>query len=146
VITYAELSKTCREVDGIARKEVSMDAIQRTINLLAGQYVGYANHRRPRTRNVTFPSLKKYASCRMNESSGVACTPLGAFPSSGNPGRLVCLAPNSVLGSPGASSEAVGDIWQLGYVPENVESNETMEAALEKTGDMQISLSLQETM
>jgi len=81
----------------------------------------------------------------MNKSSGVACTPLGAFPSFENPGRLVCLAPNSVLGSPGAS-EAVGDIWQLGYVSENVESNETMEAALERTGDMQISLSLQETM
>lgn len=34
----------------------------------------------------------------------------------------------------------------LGIGSENVESNEMVEAALELTGDMQISLSLQETM
>jgi len=111
VVTYAELGKSCREVDGVARKEVSMDAVQRTVHLCAGQYVGYAKHRRLRTINVTFPSLKKYASCRMNESSVVACPPVGVFPSSENPGSLVCLAPNSALGSPGAS-EAVGGICE----------------------------------
>ena len=117
-----------------------MDAIQHTINLQAGQYFGYAKHRRPRTRNVTFPSLKKYASCRTNESSGIARPPLDVFPSSENPERLMCLAPNSALGSLGASEE-VGP----GYISENEESNETMEAALDRTGDMQISLSRQET-
>ena len=39
-------------------------------------------------------------------------------------------------------SEPIG----LGIESENVESNEMMEAALERTGDMQISLLLQETM
>ena len=39
----------------------------------------YTNYRRPRTRNVTFPSLKKYVSCLMNESSDVAYPPFGVF-------------------------------------------------------------------
>ena len=55
----------------------------------------------------------------------------------------MCLAPDSALGSPGVSE--VLEKW-LGYVSENVESNETTEAVLNMTGDMQISLSLQETM
>ena len=97
MITYAEPGKSSREVDRIARKEVSMDAVQRIVDLWAGQFVGYAKHRRPRTRNVTFPSLKKYASCLLNESSGVACPPLSVFPASENPGGLVCLAPMSAL-------------------------------------------------
>jgi hypothetical protein len=140
VVTYAKLGESRREVNRIASKEVSMDAIQHTTNLRARQYVGYGKHARPRTGNVTFPSLKKYASCLTSEASSVACPPLGVLPSSENPGRLVCLAPNSALGSLGALV-AVGD-----SVSENVESNETMEAALDRTGDKQISLSLQETM
>jgi hypothetical protein len=53
------------------------------------------------------------------------------------------LAPRPALGS----LEAVGDFCErIGYVSENVESNETMEAALDRAGDMEISLSLQETM
>jgi hypothetical protein len=111
VVTNAELGKSCREVDGIARKEVSMDAVQNTINLQAGHYIGYAKHGRPHTRNVTFPSLKKYTSCLTNELSSIACPPLDVLPSSGNPRRLVSLAPNSSLGSLGAS-EVVGDICQ----------------------------------
>ena len=105
---YVKLGKSCREVDGIAREEVSMDAVQRTINLRASQYVGCAKCRNQRTRNVTFPSLKKYVSCRTKESSGDPCSPLGVFPFSDNPGKLVCLTPDSALGSLGAS-EAVGD-------------------------------------
>ena len=35
MVTYAELGKSCGEVGGIARKEISMDAVQRTINLRA---------------------------------------------------------------------------------------------------------------
>jgi hypothetical protein len=127
-----------------------MNAVQRTINLRAGQYFGYAKHRRPRTRYVTFPSLKKYASCRTNESSSVACPPLGVLEvsSSENLRRSVCTAPNSALGSPrDSSSEAIGDICELlEYVSENVESNETMDAVLDRTGDMQILLSRQQTM
>ena len=58
----------------------------------------------------------------------------------------MCVAPNLALGSPGAS-EAVGDICELlGYISENVEPNETMDAVLDRTGDMQISLSLQKMM
>jgi hypothetical protein len=120
-----------------------MDAVQCPIHLQGGQYVGDASHRRPRTRNVTFPSLKKYASCLMNESSEVTCPPLGVILASEQLGRFVCLAPRPALGS----SEAVGDFCErLEYVSENVESNETMVAALDRTGDMEISLSLQETM
>jgi hypothetical protein len=120
-----------------------MDAIQRPIHLQGSQYVGDESHRRILTRNVTFPSLKKYASCLMNESSEVKCPPLGNILASEQPGRLVCLAPRPALGSP----EAVGDFCErLEYVSKNVKSNETMEAALDRTGDMEISLSLQETM
>ena len=60
MVTYSELGKSCREVDRIARKEVSMDAVERTINLPADQYVEHTTkHRIPLTKNVTFPSLKK---------------------------------------------------------------------------------------
>ena len=41
MVLYAKLGKSCGEVYGIARKEVSMNAIQRTINLWAGQHVEY---------------------------------------------------------------------------------------------------------
>jgi hypothetical protein len=122
-----------------------MDAIQRTINLRDGQCNRFAKHGRPRTRNVTFPSLKKYLSCRTNESSGVVWLPLGGLPPR-NLGRFACLvASNLALGRQGAS-EAAGDIFQQLSVSENVESNETIEAALDRMGDMQSSLSLQETM
>jgi|SRR6266404_341855 len=81
-----------------------------------------------RTRNVIFPSSKKYTSCRLKESSVVACPPIGVFAISDNSGRLVCFAPRSALLSTG-----VGDICEkVEYVSENVESNETMEAALER--------------
>ena len=53
------------------------------------------------------------------------------------------LASNPALGR--RASEAVRDIFQSLSVSENVESNETMEAALDRTGDVQSSLSLQET-
>ena len=68
----------------------------------------------------------------MNESSGIVDPPLAASLPSEQPGRLVCLAPGPALGS----LETVGDFEKLGYVSENVESNETMEAALDRTGDM----------
>ena len=116
-----------------------MDAIQRTINLRAGQHTRYTKHRMPRTRNMTFPSLKKYLSCRTNELSGVMCLPLGVLSSST---RLACLASNSVLGRQTAL-EVVGNFFQPLSVSDNVESNETIEAALDRTGDVQSSLSLQ---
>ena len=93
--------------------------------------LGYTKAGRPRTRNVTFPSLKKYVSCRTNESSSVACLPLGVLPSSDNPERLLYRAPNLSPGSP-KTSEVVGDMSEsLGIGSENVESNEMVEAALE---------------
>ena len=36
MVTYAELGKACGEVDGIARKEVSVDTVQHAINLQSG--------------------------------------------------------------------------------------------------------------
>lgn len=79
MVPYVKLGKSCGEVDGIPGKEVPMDAVQRTTNLRADQYAVYTNYRSPRTRNVIFPSLKKYVSCLMNESSDVAYPPLGVF-------------------------------------------------------------------
>ena len=135
MVANAELGKSRREVYRITKKEVSMDAIQRTINLRAGQYIRYAKRhtgRRPHTRNVTFPSLKKYLSCCTNNLSGVVCLPLVL--SSRNLGKLACLASNPALGR--RASETGGDIFQSLSVSENVESNETIEVALDRTGDV----------
>ena len=78
----------------------------------------------------------------MNESLGVTCPPLAVIIPPEQSGRFVCLSSRSALGIP----EAVGDICErLVYVSENVESSETTEAALDRAGDTDISLSLQET-
>ena len=91
--------------------------------------MGDGKARKARIRNVTFPSLKKYALCLMDESSGAARSPLGVFLPSR---RLVYLVSRSALWSSGASEAVEG-------ISENVESNETTEATLDRTGDMQIS-------
>ena len=67
------------------------------------------------------------------------CLPLGVLSSSA---RLACLASNSVLGRQTAL-EVVGNFFQPLSVSDNVESNETIEAAPDRTGDVQSSLSLQ---
>jgi hypothetical protein len=43
VVPYVKLGKSCGEVFGISREEVSMDAVQRTTNLRADQYIVYTN-------------------------------------------------------------------------------------------------------
>ena len=74
-----------------------MDTVHCTTDLWADQYVVYTNHRMSRTKNVTFPSLKKYSRCLMNESSGVERPLLGVSLPSKDPGRLVCISPRLVL-------------------------------------------------
>ena len=75
-----------------------MNAVQHTIYLHGGQDIGYAAHGLPRTRNVTFPSLKKYTLFLSNESLGVALCPLRAIlPPSEISGKLVRQAPKSPL-------------------------------------------------
>ena len=73
--------------------------------------------------------------------SGIVRLPLGSPFSSRN---LACLASNPALGRQGAS-EAVRDIFMSPSVSENVESNETIEAVLDRAGDVKSPLSLQET-
>jgi hypothetical protein len=76
------------------------------------------------TRKVILPSLKKYLSCRTNESSETSCIP--------------SLPPEIVAPWGKGAPRAVGDITS-GF--ENMESKETMETplALDRVGELQIS-------
>ena len=79
------------------------------------------------TKKVILPSLKKYLSCRTNESSVASCIPAG-----------VSLPPEIVARWGKGAPRAVGDITS-GF--ENMESKETMETplALDRVGELQIS-------
>ena len=99
----------------------------------------------PRTKNVTFPSLKKYLWCRTNELS-VALAP----------GYM--LADVYVLVPLGSitwgvtyltrDSTAWGAPCMLGVskLSESMESKETMDGVFERLGEAVFSLPLQETM
>lgn len=66
VITDAELSKFGREVGRVTREEVSMDTIKRAIDLGHFYSTGPIHYcRASPTKNVIFPSWKKYESCRV---------------------------------------------------------------------------------
>jgi hypothetical protein len=72
VVTGAELREAGGEVYGIARKEEPMDAIEGAINLRDPSQRTcrrVCHYGLQHTKNVIFPSLKKYVSCRRNESS-----------------------------------------------------------------------------
>lgn len=68
VITDAEPGKLGGEVDRVAREKVTMNTIKCTIDLPHCQQVTGTHSAVTRTKNVIFPSLKKYVSCRGNES------------------------------------------------------------------------------
>ena len=105
-----------------------MDAIQRAVNLRgSGQRAHVrATMNSQHTKNVMFPSLKKYVSCRWNESSipGYALVGVGLATSSPVE-EFTGLVPISV-----ASSET---FW--GCMSDVIDSNETTEAELEVAGD-----------
>jgi hypothetical protein len=100
VITDTELGKLGGEVDRVAREKVTMNTIKCTIDLRYCQRVSEsgAYDAVTRTKNVIFPSLKKYVPCRTNESLVVglasADTPVAV--------RLVDMASSTVGWASGA--------------------------------------------
>ena len=76
MVTDVELVKQGGKADRVPRKEISVDTIKCFINLhtisLMNLMCTPLSWLNPRTRKVTFPSLKKYLLCRVNESSAVS--------------------------------------------------------------------------
>lgn len=96
VITDAELRKLGGEVDRVAREKVTMNTIKCTIDLRYCQRVKGSYDAVIRTKKVIFPSLKKYVSCRRNESLDVG------FVSADTPVRFVDMASSTVGWASGA--------------------------------------------
>lgn len=97
VITDAEPRKLVGEVDRVASKKVTMNTIKCTIDLRYDTVSESSVYNAvTRTRNVIFPSLKKYVSCRLNESLVVGLA------SADTPVMLVDMASSTV----GWASEA----------------------------------------
>ena len=74
MIMNVELSESGGEVYRVTREEISMDTVQRVVNLTTVRSVNLECNNFycwTRTKNVTFPSLKKYLWCRTNELSVV---------------------------------------------------------------------------
>jgi hypothetical protein len=89
------------------------------------------------TKNVMFPSLKKYVSCRRNESSILGYALEGVGPALASPvEEFTELVPVSVTSS-GTFGSCMSDV---------IDSNETTEAELEDAGDAAGALAPQETM
>ena len=98
VITDTEPGKLGGEVDRVAREKVTMNTIKCTIDLPYRQRVTGTHNAATRTKNVIFPSLKKYVSCRGNESLVVI-----GLASADTPVRLVDMASSTVGWTSGAS-------------------------------------------
>lgn len=75
MIPDTKLEKFGGEIGRVAREKVSMNAVQRTIDLYVILLVNRVHTIERRTKNVMFPSLKKYVSCRKNESSVTGSAP-----------------------------------------------------------------------
>ena len=71
-----ELGESGGEIYRVAREEISVDTIQRVVNLSTIKSMdlasGYLHGWTTRTTNAIFPSLKKYLGCRTNRSSAVS--------------------------------------------------------------------------
>jgi len=94
--------------------------------------------RKQHTKNVIFPSLKKYVSCRRNESSIPGYELAGVRVALGSPvEEFTELVPVSV--APWASGA-------FGGGTSDSESNETTEGEVEDAGDIAGALAPQETM
>jgi hypothetical protein len=101
VIADSKLGEFGGKIDRVASEKVSVNAKQRAINLLplsVGQPV--AHHKSIlRTKNVMFPSLKKYVSCRGNESSVVrlVAAEIPARPAASASSPPACVTGTSVV-------------------------------------------------
>jgi len=97
-----------------------------------------------RTKNVTFPSLKKYLSCRMNGRSWSAASVPGyivvdvVVPFGSSTGKAPCVGCDSAMGGPWSLGEASG-------LSERMES-ELIEGVFERFGEKMCLSPLQETM
>jgi hypothetical protein len=64
VVTDTELVKSGGKVNRVPRKEISMDTVEYSIDLHTNSQMNLVctplSWLNPRTRKVTFPSLKKY--------------------------------------------------------------------------------------
>jgi len=95
-------------------------------------------------KNVTFPSVKKYLSCRMNEPSWSAASVPGdivvdvVVPLGSSTWKVPCVGCDLAMGAP----------WSLGEasdLPERMESTEIREGVFERFGEKMCSSPLQET-
>ena len=73
-----ELGESGGEIYRVTREEISVDTIQHVVNLSTVKSMNLASHHlqgwTTRTKNATFPSLKKYLGCRTNRPSAVSST------------------------------------------------------------------------
>ena len=138
MVTGAELGESAGEVYGIAGKEVAMDTIERAINLRdpGSESARACHYGSQHTKNVMFPSLKKYVSCRWKESSIPGYVLVGVRLLGSPVEEFTGLVPVSVA----SSGTFVGGISDV------IDSKETTEAELEDAGDAAGALAPQETM
>jgi hypothetical protein len=104
MIANVELVEFGREVCRVPREIVSMNTIECAIDLQTFSVSQTHNTEMSRTKNVIFPSLKKYMSCRTNESpaDGLAL-----------PGQFVTFAPSSAGCTPTASVVTMSEMIEL---------------------------------
>jgi len=142
-----ELGESGGEIYRITREEISVDTIQRVVNLhtvRSMDSVSYDLHSRTtRTKNATFPSLKKYLGCRTNE------------PSAASASGYVLVDVNALVLLGSITWEAMfmardwaawGVPWTAGEVSQRMELTETMEGDFKRFGETMCSLPPQETM
>ncbi len=129
VIADVKLAEFGGEVDRVPREKVPMNAIQCAIDLQLFFSEPCAQYRALRTKNVRFPSLKKYTSCCTNDSSVVGFA---------LPCQFVSLAPSSAGCTPAAPAV---------FMSEAIELMETTETplALDTAGETRDSLTFQDT-
>jgi len=152
VVTDVELVESGGEVCRVAREEISVDAIQDVINLYTVQpmnLIAYDFHSWiSRTKNVTFPSLKKNLLCRMKGPSWSALSVPGytvvdvdvLVPFGSITWKSLCLGCDSAIW------RALWSLSEASGSSERLESTELIEGVLERFGEMMWSSPLQETM
>ena len=76
MVLNVELGESGGEIYRVAREEISVDTIQRVVDLPTVKSMNLVSHhlhdRTTRTKNATFPSLKKYFGCRTKRPSAVS--------------------------------------------------------------------------
>jgi hypothetical protein len=132
MIADVELAEFGGEVYRVPREKVSMNTIECAIDLQPFSVKSDSRRRTPRTKNVMFPSLKKYVSCFTNDSAVDGLAPL--------PGQFVSLGPL-------ASSAGFTPVGSVVIMSEMIELIETTEPplALDTAGETRGSLFIQDT-